>query len=322
MHSGYEEEALAWRRWLLRSIAGAPSELQTLYGICGERQLAEVKADWLAGYEGSKPVLIGNGASSQFQLDVFGEVATALSKTPQATDDLRLSATSVQAQLINHLCKVWDQPDDGIWETRGARKHFTYSKVMAWVALDRAIKHYEQFDGEGDVKRWRKNRDMIHKQVCDKGFNKKLNSFTQSYGSTALDASCLRIGLVGFLPMDDPRIIGTTDAINRKLNENGFIQRYNAKAAPDGLPPGEGAFLACSFWMVTSLWLIGRRAEAEAMYAKLLALRNDVGLLSEEWDPQAKRMLGNFPQALSHIAMTHAAYAMSGAWKPEPAGRD
>ncbi len=317
LHAGYEEEATAWRRWLLRAIAGAPSQIQTIYGICGERQLTEWKADWLPGFENSAPVNIGNAASSQFQLDVFGEVATALAKTPTATDDIKVSASSVQAQLIDHLCKVWDEPDDGIWETRGGRQHFTHSKVMAWVALDRAIKHFEQYDGGGDVKGWKKNRDLIHKQVCERGFNKKLNSFTQSYGSKELDASCLRIGLVGFLPMNDPRIIGTIDAVQKRLMKNGLVERYDTRSSPDGLPPGEGTFLACSFWMVSNLWLIGRQEQAKALYRKLLDLRNDVGLLSEEWDTQRNRMVGNFPQALSHIALVHSAFVISGAWRPE-----
>ena len=320
LQAGYQEEAEAWRRWLLRAVAGAPSQIQTIYGICGERQMNEWEADWLPGYEHSKPVLIGNAASTQFQLDVFGEVVAALARMPTAADDIRVSSSSVQAQLVDHLCKVWDQPDDGIWETRGGRKHFTHSKVMAWVALDRAIKHAEKFDGGGgDVAGWKKNRDLIHKQVCEKGFNKKLNAFTQSYGSKALDASCLRIGLVGFLPMDDPRIIGTVEAIEKGLTKDGFVERYDTSASPDGLPTGEGVFLACSFWMVINLWLIGRHADAEALYGRLLSLRNDVGLLAEEWDPEAKRMLGNFPQALSHIALCHAAYAISGEWRPEGA---
>ena len=227
----------------------------------------------------------------------------------------------MQAQLINHLCHVWTEPDEGIWETRAGRRHFTHSKVMAWVALDRAIKHYEQFGGAGDVKRWRKNREMLHKQICAKGFNKKLNSFTQAYGSKELDAACLRIGLVGFLPMDDPRIIGTIDAIQKRLSSDGLIARYDTHASQDGLPPGEGMFLACSFWMVTCLWLIGRRVEAARMFERLLRLRNDVGLLSEEWDTREKRMLGNFPQALSHIALLHAAFTMAGLWKPDPPER-
>ncbi|ADW69905.1 glycoside hydrolase family 15 protein [Granulicella tundricola] len=317
LQAGYAEEAAAWRRWLIRAIAGAPAQIQTIYGICGERQLTEYKADWLPGYENSSPVNIGNAASTQFQLDVFGEVAAALTRTPAAEDDIKVSASAVQAQLIDHLCKIWEEPDDGIWETRGGRKHFTHSKVMAWVALDRSIKHYEQFNGKGDIKRWKKNRDLIHKQVCEKGFNKKLNAFTQSYGSKELDASCLRIGLVGFLPMDDPRIIGTVDAIQKRLMKNGLVERYDTKTSPDGLPPGEGTFLACSFWLVTNLWLIGRHDEARALYDRLLALRNDVGLLSEEYDTIGNRMVGNFPQALSHIALTHAAFAISGAWHPD-----
>lgn len=319
LNAGYKEEAEAWRRWLLRAIAGAPDQLQTIYGVCGERQLNEWEADWLPGYEGSKPVRIGNEASQQFQLDVYGEVAAALSRMPEAQDDIKVSASDLQAQLIDHLCKIWDQPDDGIWETRGKRQHFTHSKVMAWVGLDRAIKHYEKFDGGGDIKRWIKNRDLIHKQVCEKGFNKKLNAFTQYYGSKELDASCLRIGLVGFLPMDDPRIVGTVEAIEKKLMKDGFVERYDTKKSPDGLPPGEGTFLACSFWMVMNLSLIGRKADAEAMFDRLLALRNDVGLLAEEWDPVAKRMVGNFPQAFSHITLAHAAYTLTGGWKPDAA---
>jgi GH15 family glucan-1,4-alpha-glucosidase len=316
MQAGHVEEAVEWRKWLLRAIAGAPDQIQTIYGICGERQLVEWQADWLPGYEGSRPVRIGNAAVDQFQLDVFGEVAEALSRTPVAANDIRVSASALQAGMIDHLCKIWPQPDEGIWETRGGAKHFTHSKVMAWVALDRAIKHHEQYDGGGDVKRWKKNRDMIHRQVCAKGFDKKLNSFVQSYGSKQLDASCLRIGMVGFLPPDDPRIIGTVEAIESGLMKNGFVERYDTKKTKDGLSGGEGAFLACSFWLVTSLWLIGRRSDAKKMFERLLALRNEVGLLAEEYDPVAKRMVGNFPQALSHIALVHSAFTISGLWEP------
>ncbi len=319
LRAGYEEEAVSWRRWLLRAVAGAPDQVQTIYGICGERQLQEWKVDWLPGYEHSRPVNIGNAAALQFQLDVYGEVSSALTRIP-FPDDIKLSSASLQAQLTDHLCHIWNLPDDGIWETRGGRKHFTHSKVMAWVALDRAIRHYEQFDGDGDIKRWIKNREMLHKEICARGFNKKLNSFTQSYGSTDLDASCLRIGLVGFLPMDDPRIVGTINAIEKHLMKDGFVERYDTKKSKDGLPPGEGAFLACSFWMVTCLWLIGRKADAQAMFERLLKLCNDVGLLSEEWDTRNGRMLGNFPQALSHIALAHAAFALSGMWKPDREG--
>jgi GH15 family glucan-1,4-alpha-glucosidase len=317
MHAGYQTEAEAWRRWLVRAIAGAPDQLQTIYGIRGERQLNEWKADWLPGYEHSKPVNIGNAAVSQFQLDVYGEVAAALSRMPTAEDDIKVSATDLQARLIDQLCKIWEEPDDGIWETRGGRKHFVHSKVMAWVGLDRAIKHYEQYDGGGDIRRWKKNRELIHKQVCEKGFDKKLNSFVQSYGSKQLDASCLRIGLVGFLPMDDPRVIGTIEAIEKRLMKDGFVQRYDTEKSPDGLPPGEGVFLACSFWLVACRYLMGRRQEAEQLFDQLLGLRNDLGLLSEEWDTKANRMVGNFPQALSHIAMVHAAFVLSGAWTPQ-----
>jgi GH15 family glucan-1,4-alpha-glucosidase len=319
MQAGYVDEAVEWRKWLMRSIAGSPGQIQTIYGIRGERQIVEWEADWLPGYEGSRPVRIGNAAVNQFQLDVFGEVAAALNRIPPA-EEIRVSASAMQGALIDHLCEVWQEPDRGIWEVRGEPQHFTHSKVMAWVALDRAIKNHEQFDGKGDVRRWKKNRDMIHKEVCAKGFNKKLNSFVQSYGSKQLDASCLRIGLTGFLPMDDPRIVGTVEAIEKQLMRDGFVARYNTKTTDDGLPTGEGAFLACSFWMVTCLWLIGRREDATKMFDRLLSLRNDVGLLSEEYDTEAKRMVGNFPQALSHIALVHSAFAMSGLWWPQPEG--
>jgi GH15 family glucan-1,4-alpha-glucosidase len=318
MQAGYVEEAVEWRKWLLRAVAGAPDQVQTIYGIRGERELVEWEADWLPGYEGSRPVRIGNAAVGQFQLDVFGEVSADLSRTPRAEDEIRVSASSLQAALVDHLCKVWQEPDAGIWEMRGGTKHFTHSKVMAWVALDRAIKHQEQYDGGGDVKRWKKNRDMIHREICRKGFDKKLNSFVQSYGSKQLDASCLLIGLVGFLPPDDPRVIGTVEAIERRLMKDGFVKRYDTKKMKDGVGGGEGAFLACSFWLVTSLWQIGRKSDAKRMFERLLTLRNDVGLLSEEYDPVAKRMVGNFPQALSHMALLHAAFAISGLWKPEP----
>jgi GH15 family glucan-1,4-alpha-glucosidase len=317
LRAGYTEEAVAWRLWLLRAIAGAPDQLQSLYGICGERKLQEWTADWLPGYENSKPVRIGNAASEQFQLDVYGEVAVALGRTPEAKDDLRVPSRELEAAVVDHLCKIWQEPDEGIWETRGGRKNFVHSKVMAWVALDRAVKMHDRYDGAGDVKSWRKNRDMLHKEICEKGFNKKLNSFTQSYGSKVLDASCLRIAFLGFLPLDDARIVGTIDAIQKNLSNDGLIQRYDPAKAPDGLAGGEGEFLACSFWMVTCLFLIGRKDEAKQMFERLLALRNDVGLLSEEYDPKAKRMLGNFPQALSHIALVHAAFTLAGQFTPE-----
>ena len=319
MRAGYTEEAIAWRLWLLRAIAGSPDQVQSLYGIKGERKLLEWNADWLPGYEHSVPVRIGNAATEQFQLDVFGEVAVALAHTPAAKDDLRVPSTALEASLIDHLCKVWMKPDEGIWETRGGRQHFTHSKVMAWTALDRAVKQHERYDGKGDLKRWKKNRDLLHKEICAKGFSKKLKSFTQTFGSQTLDASCLRMAFVGFLPLDDPRLVGTVDAIQKHLLRDGLVQRYDPLKSPDGLKGTEGTFLACSFWLVTCLWLLGRKAEATEMFERLLALRNDVGLLSEEYDPKNRRMLGNFPQALSHIALVHAAFAMSGQWTPEPA---
>jgi GH15 family glucan-1,4-alpha-glucosidase len=309
--SGYKEEAISWRRWLLRTIAGAPDQVQAVYGIRGEREITEWTADWLPGYEHSQPVRIGNGAAGQFQLDIFGELASALTRIPEAEKDIRISASSLQSALIDQLCKLWVRPDEGIWETRGKPRHFTYSKVMAWAALDRAIRAHEQFDGGGDVQRWRKNREIIHREVCAKGFDKKLNSFVQSYGSKELDASCLRIVLVGFLPADDPRIRGTVEAIEKGLTKHGLV-----KTSSNGLPVGESTFLACSFWMVSNLWLIGRKADATAMFDRLLKLSNDVGLLSEEYDTQRKRLVGNFPQALSHIALIHAAFVIAELWKP------
>ena len=294
-------------------------------GHCGRTGPAAIPvriewtAGWLAGYEHSQPVRIGNAASEQFQLDVFGEVGIALSRTPAAEDDLRTPSTKLEVALIDHLCHIWELPDEGIWETRDGRKQFVHSKVMAWVALDRAIKQHERYDGAGDVTRWRKNRDMLHKQICKKGFSKKLNSFTQSYGSNTVDASCLRLLFVGFLPLDDPRIIGTVEAIEKHLMQDGLVLRYDPANTKDGLKGKEGTFLACSFWMVICLHLIGRTVDAKTMFERLLALCTDVGLLSEEYDPKGKRMLGNFPQALSHLSLVHAALTLSGQWRPQEA---
>lgn len=318
---GYNDEAIAWRAWLRRSVAGSPDQMQTLYGICGERQIPEWEATWLPGYRDSGPVRVGNAAVGQFQLDVFGEVVAALTRT--AVDpDTRVEAEPLMERIVDHLCKVWQQPDDGIWEVRGKRRQFTHSKVMAWVAFDRAIKHQEQFGGNGDLPRWRRNRDEIHAEVCKKGFNRRLNSFVESYGSNRLDAAMLRAVLVGFLPPEDPRIIGTVDAIQKRLMRRGFVERYQTDGA-DGLKDAEGVFLPCSFWLVINLHLIGREAEARAMYEGLVGLLNDVGLISEEYDPKRREMLGNFPQALTHIAVVHAALALDGGWRPElaPTGR-
>jgi GH15 family glucan-1,4-alpha-glucosidase len=333
LRAGYREEAVQWREWLLRAVAGSPEQIQTIYGISGERNVIEWEADWLPGYEHSQPVRIGNGAAGQFQLDVFGEVASALARMPDAAeDDIRVSGLSLMVALANHLCKVWRLPDEGIWEVRGGAKHFVHSKVMAWVALDRAIQMVEhgqerqrgaeKKESAANIRRWKRVRTEIHREVCAKGFDTKLNSFVQSYGSKALDASCLRIALVGFLPPDDPRVLGTIDAIEKKLMKDGLVQRYNPGKTKDGLQGGEGQFLACSFWMVINFWLIGRKDDATALFNKLLALSNDLGLLSEEYDTEAKRMVGNFPQALSHIALVHAAFAMSGEWTPPHSAGD
>ena len=304
MIAGYTEEAIRWRLWLLRAIAGSPDQMQSLYGICGERRLQEWTVAWL------------------FQLDVFGEVAAALNRTPEIDDDVRTPASDLQAALIDHLCQVWPLPDEGIWETRGGRKQFVHSKVMAWVALHRAVKYHERFDGSGDVKRWRKNARRLRKDILTKGFNKKLKAFTQSYGSDTLDASLLRMVLAGFLPATDPRMVSTIEAIQKRLTRNGLVERYDPSKAPDGLKGSEGTFLACSFWLVICLKLMGRTEEATQMFERLLALRNDVGLLSEEYDAKSQRMLGNFPQALSHLALVHAAFTLSDQWKPEPAPAD
>jgi GH15 family glucan-1,4-alpha-glucosidase len=294
--------------------------------------LNEWEVTWLPGYRKSRPVRIGNGASGQFQLDVYGEVASALVRMPEAGDDIRTPAADVLISLVNHLCKIWRLPDRGIWEVRGGPKHFVHSKVMAWVAVDRAIQFFEKRKGEehesafneamaSNMHRWKRVRATIHEQVCKKGFDRKLNSFVQAYGPGAnprtLDASCLRIVLVGFLPPTDPRVIGTVNAIEKGLMQDGFVQRYKTAQTDDGLRGTEGEFLACSFWMVINLWLIGRKDDARKMFERLLKLRNDVGLLSEEYDARHRRMLGNFPQALSHLAVVHAAFAISGEWSPQ-----
>ncbi len=318
MAAGYTEEAICWRTWLLRAIAGSPDQVQSLYGIHGERRLDEWVATWLSGYEHSSPVRIGNAAAEQFQLDVYGEVGIALDRTPQVDNDLRAPSMELEATLIDHLCKIWPLPDDGIWETRGGRQQFVHSKVMAWVALDRAVKHHERYDGAGDVRRWRKNRDLLRKQILKKGFDKKRNSFVQSYGSKTLDAACLRLVLSGFLPATDPRMRGTIEAIEKNLTRNGLVMRYDTGKSKDGLTGGEGTFLACSFWMVICLHQMGRVGDAHRTFERLLGLCNDVGLISEEYDPVEKRMLGNFPQALSHLALVHAAFTLSGQWKPQP----
>ncbi|MET9484434.1 glycoside hydrolase family 15 protein [Streptomyces sp. NPDC006638] len=315
LRTGYREEARAWREWLLRAVAGDPENLQIMYGIAGERELGEAELDWLPGYERSGPVRVGNGAAHQLQLDVYGEVTEALHlahMTGLARNDY---ASLLQLKLIRYLEKHWDQPDEGIWEVRGPRRHFVHSKVMAWVAVDRTIKLIESGDADGPLERWRELRDDIHHDVCEKGYDKERNTFTQSYGSKELDASLLLIPQMGFLPPDDKRVIGTIEAIQRELStEDGFIMRYptsGSEAGVDGLEGDEGAFLACSFWLADDLAMIGRVDEARKLFERLLALRNDLGLLAEEWDPRLKRQVGNFPQAFSHVPLIDTALRLT-----------
>ncbi|MCG1055477.1 glycoside hydrolase family 15 protein [Mycetohabitans sp. B5] len=309
MRGGYYDEACAWRAWLGRVMAGSPTQLQIMYGIGGERRLPEWEASWLPGYEDSRPVRLGNNAVGQLQLDVYGEVMNALHLARVGGLDADETAWSIQCEMVNHLEKIWTEPDEGIWEVRGGRQHFTFSKVMAWVACDRILKSAERFSLPGPLDRWRRVRDEIHAQVCACSWNPALNAFAQSYrgeaGGNDLDASVLLMPLVGFLPPTDPRVRGTVEAIDRTLSEHGLIKRYHTSDVDDGLPPGEGTFLACSFWMVDNLVLQGRLDEAHRRYERLLSLCNDVGLLSEEYDTNAGRMVGNFPQAFSHVALVH-----------------
>jgi GH15 family glucan-1,4-alpha-glucosidase len=316
MNAGYFEEAQAWRDWLLRAVAGSPDQVQIMYGIRGERHLLEWEVPWLGGYEGSQPVRIGNAASEQLQLDVYGEVADALLHAHLGGMPTGEIDTSLQDALAGHLAGIWNQPDEGIWEVRGGPQQFTYSKVMAWVSFDRTIKGAEAFQLKTDVERWRKLRDQIHQDVCEHAYSAKLGSFTQAYGSDQLDAALLLIPQVGFLPVSDPRVRGTIEAIEKNLMVDGFVQRYRTEHVDDGLPAGEGVFLACSFWMVSALKMLGRTEDARRLYDRLLTLRNDVGLLAEEYDPHARRQLGNFPQALSHISLINAGFEFNRASSP------
>jgi GH15 family glucan-1,4-alpha-glucosidase len=307
MDAGYREEASAWRDWLLRAVAGSPAQLQIMYGLAGERRLTELELPWLPGYERSAPVRIGNGAAGQLQLDVFGEVMDAIYQSRKHGLTSFDAGWALQRALVEHLETVWPLPDDGIWEVRGGRRHFTHSKVMAWVALDRTVRSVEEMGLDGPVDRWRALRARIHDDVCTRGFDASAGTFVQSYGDTALDAALLLVPLVGFLPASDPRVRGTLAAIEQRLVVDGFVHRYDSRVTQDGLPPGEGTFLACSFWLVDNLVLQGRRDEAQAMFDRLLAIRNDVGLLAEEYDPIGRRQLGNFPQAFSHLALVGTA---------------
>ncbi|HEY2529929.1 MAG TPA: glycoside hydrolase family 15 protein [Xanthobacteraceae bacterium] len=309
--AGYKEEAAAWRGWLLRAIAGSPKDLQIVYGVTGVRRLDEIELPWLPGYEKSKPVRIGNAASTQFQLDVYGEVMDSLHLARAADLEPHPEAWNVQLALLEFLESHWKDADDGLWEVRGPRKHFTHSKIMAWVAFDRAIKDAAKEKLKGPVHRWRRARDRIHKEVCKRGFDRTNNTFVQSYESKFLDASLLLIPQVGFLPADDPRVLGTIAAIEKHLLVNGLLLRYSTATRVDALPAGEGTFLACSFWLADCYVLTGRRSEAEALFARLLALGNDLGLYAEQYDPRAKRMLGNFPQALTHMSLVNTARLLS-----------
>jgi GH15 family glucan-1,4-alpha-glucosidase len=304
---GYVDEARAWRDWLLRAAAGAPAQLQILYGIAGERRLIEVELDWLSGYEASAPVRIGNEAAEQLQLDVYGELMDTLHLAAESGLAGSDAGWALQRALVRHLETAWTQPDSGIWEVRGPERHFTHSKVMCWVAFDRAVKSAEQWNLDGDVEHWRKVRDEIHADICANAFDPAVNSFVQHYGANAPDASLLVMPIVGFLPPEDPRMVGTVEAVERMLMKDGLVRRYVPEPAVDGLPAAEGAFLACSFWLADALVVMGRVDDARVLFERLLGLTNDLGLLSEEYDPVAKRMLGNFPQALSHVALVNTA---------------
>jgi GH15 family glucan-1,4-alpha-glucosidase len=318
VRAGYEDEAKAWRDWLLRAIAGGvPQGLQIMYGLAGERRLTEAEVPWLAGYEGSGPVRVGNAASEQLQLDVYGEVSDALYHARESRLGPSPDAWALTGKLLDWLESGWREPDEGIWEVRGRRRQFTHSKVMAWVAFDRAVRSVEEHSLDGPLDRWRLLRDEIHDDVCHKGFDTELGAFTQSYGSSRLDASLLLMPLVGFLQVDDPRVAGTIAAIERELMRDGFVERYRADGENvdvDGLPPGEGVFLPCSFWLVQVRALQGRLRESQELFDRLLGLRNDVGLLSEEYDPASERLIGNFPQALTHLALVDAALTLDDRW--------
>jgi GH15 family glucan-1,4-alpha-glucosidase len=310
MAAGFTEEATAWRNWLLRAVAGDPEDLQIMYGPRGERRLTELVLDWLPGYEGSRPVRAGNAAVHQFQLDVYGEIMDALYVARISKIKPDPAAWALQTHLMTALETKWREPDEGIWEVRGPRRHFTHSKVMAWVAFDRAVASIEKFGLEGPLEKWRGIRQEIHDEICRAAFDSRRGAFVQSYGSSELDASVLTMPQLGFLPADDPRVVGTVQAIERELTWHGFVQRYAMHAGSaevDGLPPGEGAFLLCSFWLADCYAMMGRYDAATTLFERLVSLVNDVGLLSEQYDPEAARMLGNFPQAFSHVGLINTA---------------
>ena len=307
LHAGHVEEAAAWGNWLDRTIAGSADDIQIMYGVAGERRLPEWEVEWLAGYENSRPVRVGNAAAGQRQLDVYGEVMDALYQAHRSGTPRDRNSWNIRRVLLATLESIWAEPDEGIWEVRGGRQQFVHSKVMSWVAFDRAIRSVEEFGYDGPVERWRRIRQTIHDQTCSQGFDAGLNSFVQAYGSRTLDASLLLMAVVGFLPPEDTRIVGTVAAIERSLMQDGFVRRYRNVAGEDGLAGDEGVFLACSFWLVDNYVLMGRRSEAEALFEKLIALRNDVGLFAEEYDTVNRRQIGNFPQAFTHVALVNSA---------------
>jgi len=310
MGAGYYDEAKAWRDWLHRSLAGTPDDLQIMYGLAGERRLDEWEVPWLSGYQGSKPVRIGNAASGQLQLDVWGEMMDALHVARGGGLTRLESGWSLQRKALEHLEAIWRDPDDGIWEVRGGRQNFTHSKVMAWVAFDRSIKDAEAYGLEGPIDRWRAVREEIHRTICRQGYSHEKKSFTQSFGSDELDASLLLIPQVGFLPIDDPRVESTIAAIERELIVDGYLLRYRTEHVADGLPPGEGVFLACTFWLADVYQRQGRVREAETLLKRLVGLSNDLGLLSEEYDTKLRRQVGNFPQAFSHLSLVQSALSI------------
>jgi GH15 family glucan-1,4-alpha-glucosidase len=316
MNAGFYEEARAWRDWLMRAVAGTPAQAQIMYGIAGERRLTEWEIPWLGGYEASQPVRIGNAAHDQLQLDVYGEVIDTFYQALRMGLPADPQGWRVQRVLLGELARVWRHPDRGIWESRGEPRHYTYSKVMAWVAFDRAVRMVEEFGLDGPVDKWRALRDEVHADVIAKAYDAELGSFVQSYGSKRLDASLLLIATTGFVDPRDPRIQGTVAAIERRLVVGGFVMRYDPAETETGLTAGEGAFLACSFWLADAYVLLGRRQEAESLFERLLSIRNDLGLLAEEYDPALRRQLGNFPQAFSHVALINTAHNLTRVDKP------
>ncbi|MBK5958795.1 glucoamylase [Rhodoplanes elegans] len=319
MNAGYFHEAQAWRDWLVRAVAGSPEQIQIMYGLAGERRLTEWEVSWLPGYEGSRPVRIGNDAYRQLQLDVFGEVMATFHQARHGGLAPTTSGWDLQQRLLAHLDTVWREPDEGIWEVRGPRQHFTFSKAMCWLAYDRALRSAEEHGLPGPVAEWRSKRDAIHADICANGVDPARGCFVQAYGSRELDASLLLLPIIGFLPVDDPRIAATVAAIEHDLLSHGFVLRYRSETTADGLPPGEGVFLACSFWLVDVYVLQGRRDEARALFERLLSLANDVGLFAEEYDVHTRRQVGNFPQAFTHVALVNSAYNLVGTRTPAPA---